>query len=101
LTIFGLDNAYVLWGLLFLSFGCLGFVIPSTAVLALEDHGPIAGTASALMGTLQLSTGAVMIVLVSAFYDGTPLSMVCAILACAVIAFTLSRRTMRPKRAYP
>jgi MFS transporter, DHA1 family, multidrug resistance protein len=101
LTMIGLDNAYVLWGLLFLSFGCLGFVIPSTAVLALEDHGPVAGTASALMGTLQLSTGAVMIVLVSVFYDGTPLSMVCAILACGLIAFTLSRRTMRPKRAYP
>jgi DHA1 family bicyclomycin/chloramphenicol resistance-like MFS transporter len=101
LTVAGIDNAYVLWGLLFLSFGCLGYVIPSTAVLALEEHGPIAGTASALMGTLQLSTGAVMIVLVSAFYNGTSLSMVCAILACGLIAFTLSRRTLKPKRIYP
>jgi DHA1 family bicyclomycin/chloramphenicol resistance-like MFS transporter len=101
LTVAGIDNAYVLWGLLFLSFGCLGYVIPSTAVLALEEHGPIAGTASALMGTLQLSTGAVMIVLVSAFYNGTSLSMVSAILACGLIAFTLSRRTLKPRRIYP
>jgi DHA1 family bicyclomycin/chloramphenicol resistance-like MFS transporter len=91
----------MLWGLLFVSFGCLGFVIPSTAVLALENHGPVAGTASALMGTLQLSTGAVMIVLVSAFFDGTSLSMVSAIMACGLMAFALSRRTLRPARVYP
>jgi DHA1 family bicyclomycin/chloramphenicol resistance-like MFS transporter len=42
-----------------------------------------------------------MIVLVSAFYNGTSLSMVCAILACGLIAFTLSRRTLKPKRIYP
>jgi DHA1 family bicyclomycin/chloramphenicol resistance-like MFS transporter len=100
LTILGIDNAYVLWGLLFVSFGCLGYVIPSTAVLALEEHGPVAGTASALMGTLQLSTGAVIIVLVSAFYNGTPLSMVSAIVVCGLVAFTLSFRTMKPKQVY-
>ncbi len=31
-------------------FGFLGLVVPSTAVLALDRHGAIAGTASALMG---------------------------------------------------
>ncbi|PVE24246.1 Bcr/CflA family drug resistance efflux transporter [Microvirga sp. KLBC 81] len=101
LTLAGIDNAYVLWGLLFLSFGCLGYVIPSTAVLALEEHGPIAGTASALMGTLQLSTGAVMIALTSALYDGTSLSMVGAIVFCGWAAFILSMRTLKPKRVYP
>jgi MFS transporter, DHA1 family, multidrug resistance protein len=101
LTLLGVDNAFVLWGLLFVSFGCLGFVIPSTAVLALEEHGPIAGTASALMGTLQLSTGAAVIALVSALYDGTSVSMVSAIFVCACVALTLSFRTMKPKRVYP
>lgn len=101
LTLAGVDNPYVLWGLLFVSFGCLGFVIPSTAVLALENHGPVAGTASSLMGTLQLSTGALMIVLVSAFFDGTSLSMVSAIMACGLTAFTLSRVALRPARVYP
>ena len=101
LTWAGIDNAYVLWGLLFLSFGCLGYVIPSTAVLALEEHGPIAGTASALMGTLQLSTGAVMIALTSALYNGTSVSMVGCIALCGWIAFILSMRTLKPKRIYP
>ena len=36
----------------------MGFVIPTTSVLALEKHGAIAGTASALLGTLQMLTGA-------------------------------------------
>jgi DHA1 family bicyclomycin/chloramphenicol resistance-like MFS transporter len=101
LTVSGVDNVFVLWGLLFVSFGCLGFVIPSTAVLALEEHGAVAGTASALMGTLQLGTGAVIIALVSALYDGTSVSMVSAIFACALIALTLSFRTMKPRRIYP
>lgn len=101
LTLAGVDNAYLLWGLLFASFGCLGFVIPSTAVLALEEHGPVAGTASALMGTLQLSVGAVMIALTSALYNGTSLSMVGAIAFCGWVAFTLSMRTLKSKHVYP
>jgi len=101
LTVAGVDNAFVLWGLLFVSFGCLGFVIPSTAVLALEEQGAVAGTASALMGTIQLGTGAVIIALVSALYDGTSVSMVSAIFFCALVALTLSFRTMKPKRIYP
>lgn len=101
LTVLGVDSAFILWGLLFVSFGCLGLVIPSTAVLALEEHGSVAGTASALMGTLQLGTGAAIIALVSALYNGTSLSMVSAIFFCALVALTLSLRTMKPKRVYP
>ncbi|MBM6594810.1 multidrug effflux MFS transporter [Microvirga pudoricolor] len=101
LTLAGVDNAWVLWGMLFVSFGCLGLVIPSTTVLALENHGPVAGTASSLMGTLQLTTGALMIVAVSAFGTGGPLSMVAAIAFCGITAFTLSRLTLKPVRAYP
>jgi DHA1 family bicyclomycin/chloramphenicol resistance-like MFS transporter len=100
-TLAGVDNAVVLWGMLFASFGCLGLVIPSTAVLALENHGPTAGTASALMGTLQLATGAAMIVLVSAFFDGTSLSMVAAIAACGLTAFALSLKVLKREHVFP
>ena len=96
-----MDNGFALWGMLFVSFGCLGLVIPSTAVLALEAHGANAGTASALMGTLQLGTGASVIVLVSAFFDGTQTSMVSAIAACGLTAFVLSWNLLRRSRSYP
>src|SRR5207249_275919 len=84
--------------MLFFAFACLGLVIPSTMVLALEEHGPIAGMASALGGTLQFFTGAVMIAISSAFYDGTSFPMVTTIVACALGAFTLSRLTLRGRR---
>lgn len=92
----GFDSLAILMALLFVAFAWLGLVIPSTMVLSLEDHGPIAGMASALGGTLQMVTGAVMIVIASLFFNGTALPMVTTIAVCAVIAFVLSRLTLRP-----
>ena len=66
LTLAGVDSLAVLIVMLFLAFACLGLVIPSTMVLSLEEHGPIAGMASALGGTLQMVAGGVLIVVVSA-----------------------------------
>ncbi|WP_375451920.1 multidrug effflux MFS transporter [uncultured Devosia sp.] len=91
----GVDRLDVLATLLFVGYGFLGLVIPTTAVLALENHGKIAGTASALMGTLQMVTAAVVMGIVGAFFDGTAKPMVIGIAVCAVIAFTLTRVTMK------
>lgn len=93
----GVDNLAVLIVLLFVAFAWLGLVIPSTMVLSLEDHGPIAGMASALGGTLQMVTGAVMIVIASVIFNGTALPMVTTIAVCAVIALILTRLTLRLK----
>jgi DHA1 family bicyclomycin/chloramphenicol resistance-like MFS transporter len=94
-TLAGVDSLPVLMTMLFLAFACLGLVIPSTMVLALEEHGPIAGMASALGGTLQMLTGGAMIAIVSVFFDGTPLPMVATIALCAVGALVLSLATLR------
>ncbi|MGD9739344.1 MAG: multidrug effflux MFS transporter [Bauldia sp.] len=93
-TAAGVDSLAVLMALLFLAFGGLGLVIPSTMVLALEENGPIAGMAAALGGTLQFALGAVTIVVVSVFFDGTSLPMVAAIAACSVAAVLISRATL-------
>lgn len=97
----GVDNLTVLIVMLFCAFAWLGLVIPSTMVLSLEEHGPIAGMASALGGTLQMATGAVMIVVASAFFNGTSLPMVATIAVCAVAAFILTRLTLRPGKVAP
>jgi DHA1 family bicyclomycin/chloramphenicol resistance-like MFS transporter len=94
LTFAGIDSLPVIVVCLFIGFGFLGLVIPSTAVLALEDYGATAGTAAALMGTLRFAAGAVSIALASAFFDGTSLPMVTMIAGCAVGAFVLSRVTL-------
>lgn len=93
----GIDRLDVLATLLFIGYGFLGLVIPTTAVLAMDEHGAIAGTASALMGTLQLVTAALVMGVVGAFFDGTAKPMVLGIVACAVVAFVLTQMTLRRK----
>ena len=98
-TALGSDSLPVLIALLMATFAFLGLVIPSTMVLSLDDHGPIAGMASALGGTLQMVTGGAMIVVVSLFFDGTALPMVSVIAACAVGATILAFLTLSRPRA--
>lgn len=95
----GIEHLAVLAGLLFVGYGFLGLVIPTTAVLALEAHGAIAGTASALLGTLQFVTGAAAIAVLGLVADGTPLPMVAGIAACAAITFALAQGTLGGRRA--
>lgn len=97
-TLAGADSLPVLMVMLFGAFACLGLVIPTSMVLALDDHGSIAGMASAMGGTLQMVAGGAVIALVSIFFDGTSLPMVAAIAGCASGAFVLSRLTLRPKQ---
>ncbi|MBR1218081.1 multidrug effflux MFS transporter [Bradyrhizobium sp. U87765 SZCCT0131] len=95
LNLGGVDSLPVMMVLLFLGFAAMGLVIPATMVLALEEHGPIAGMASALGGTLQMVSGGVMIVIVSQVFDGTPRPMVAIIALCAIAALVLSIVTLR------
>jgi DHA1 family bicyclomycin/chloramphenicol resistance-like MFS transporter len=72
-------------------------------VLALEEHGAIAGIASALGGTLQMVTGGIMIVIVSAVSDGGGTPVVTTIALCAIGALLLSVATMagaNPRRIW-
>ncbi len=93
----GFDQLSVMIVLLFIAYGFLGLVVPSSAVIALDDHGAIAGTASALMGTLQFGAGIVMMAVVGMFLDGTAVPMLAGIAACSVIALALAYLT--PQRA--
>jgi MFS transporter, DHA1 family, multidrug resistance protein len=97
----GVDNLYVLAAFLFVGYGCLGLVIPTTGVLALEEHGEIAGTASALIGTIQFVTGAVLMLLVGSFLNGTALPMIAGIAGCAAVALVLAQTTLRSSVPHP
>jgi DHA1 family bicyclomycin/chloramphenicol resistance-like MFS transporter len=95
----GVDRLDVLASLLFVGFGFLGLVIPATSVLALEDHGEIAGVASALMGTLQLVTGAIVMGFTGLFLDGTAFPMVAGITFCAMVAMAFTQMTLGGSRS--
>ncbi len=96
----GGDQLAVLVSLYFIASALMGLVIPTTSVLALEQHGAIAGTASALLGTLQMLTGAVMMGSVGLFASATPLPMVIGMGVGVWMAWLLSRKTLgRPSRS--
>ncbi|MDW5442193.1 multidrug effflux MFS transporter [Polaromonas sp. SM01] len=98
-NLLGMDQLAVMLPLMFIGFGFLGLVVPTTAVLALDDHGDIAGTASALMGTLQFVTGALMMALVGLFVDGTARPMVVGIAGCALATLLFTRGTLGTSQA--
>src|SRR4029078_8531229 len=64
-TLAGVDSFPLLVALLLIGFAFMGFVIPSTMVLALDEQGERAGMASALGGTLQMILGGAVIVVAS------------------------------------
>ena len=98
---FGVDHFALLVALLICANACLGLVIPTAMVMALDDHGDIAGLASSLGGMLQMMVGGVMTILAGPFFDGTPLPMVAAIALAAVLSFAAMRitDTARGRRA--
>jgi DHA1 family bicyclomycin/chloramphenicol resistance-like MFS transporter len=91
----GVERLDVMLGMLFVGYGFLGLVVPTTAVLALDEHGEIAGTASALMGTLQFVTGAGVMAVTGALADGSARPMVVGIAGSALVSLVLARLTLR------
>ncbi len=87
----GVDGLAVMSMLLFVGYCFLGLIVPNTTVLSLERHGPIAGTASALLGTLQMSIATGVMGLAGIFADGTPLPMIGGIAICALTALGLAK----------
>ena len=97
----GGDELAVLLSLYFVASALMGLVIPTTSVLALEEHGAIAGTASALLGTLQMLVGAAAMGVVGLFANGKPLPMVIGMASGALAGFVLTWLTLgrsRPAR---
>ncbi|WP_412540924.1 multidrug effflux MFS transporter [Longispora sp. K20-0274] len=77
--------------------GSMGVIFPNLTVLAMADHGATAGTASAVLGTVQYIVGSAAVPLVGLAGDHTalPMAIVVASLAAAAIgAYTL---TLRPR----
>ena len=95
LVLAGAGSLPVIVGMLFVANACLGLVMPTTMVMALDPHPDIAGLASSLGGTLQMTTGALMIALAGPFLDGTPAPMVAAIAVAGLLALAAAALTLR------
>lgn len=72
---------------LFCYIACHGFVLPNTTALAMAPHGQVAGSASALLGTIQFVLGSITGALVGALANGTAVPLAAVIAGCGVAAF--------------
>ena len=86
----GVESLPTIMAMLFVGYGFLGLLLPTTAVLSLEDHGEIAGAASALMGSLQMVVGAAVMALAGLFANGAPKPMIFGIAFCGLASFVTS-----------
>jgi len=78
-------NIYATIGLIFLFLSCQGFSFPNSAALSLAPFKKEAGSASALMGALQMGLGAFASAMVGLINNGTSLPMTGIMAACAVL----------------
>jgi MFS transporter, DHA1 family, multidrug resistance protein len=74
---------------LFICVASVGLVGPNATAAAMAPHGQIAGSASALLGTLQFAVGAGSAALVGALDNGTALPMAGVIAACVIAALVI------------
>ncbi|MEO6949540.1 MAG: Bcr/CflA family multidrug efflux MFS transporter [Ginsengibacter sp.] len=66
-----------------------GFAFPNSAALSLAPFTRNAGTASALMGAVQLGIGAIATALVSVLNNNTAMPMVAVMCTCAILSFVI------------
>ena len=85
-------------GMLFLFLSCLGISNPNTAGLTLAPFSRNAGSASALMGAIQLGLGALASFTVGVFVKNSILPMVVIMTVSTVLAvviLTIGKRTIK------
>lgn len=95
----GLTMLICLWtdnitlpSILALTFGylmCQGFIFPNASAMAMAPFKVSAGSASALLGFLQMGLGALSSGLVSLLHNNTPQPMLSAMGICAVLSLLL------------
>lgn len=86
-----------LWPLLIPLFGCiasLGVLLPNASACAMAGQGRYAGSASALLGSLQFSIAASAAAIVGVLHNGTAWPMALVICSCGLLAALCSRFTV-------
>jgi MFS transporter, DHA1 family, multidrug resistance protein len=76
---------------IFLFLSCQGFSFPNASALSLSPFSKEAGSASALMGALQMGIGSLAAATVGFISNGTSLPMTGVMGACALLGLTIFR----------
>jgi DHA1 family bicyclomycin/chloramphenicol resistance-like MFS transporter len=97
ITFFGWGDLFLTIFLLFIFLSSQGFIFPNASALSMASFGHNAGSASALMGAIQMSIGACTSALVSILQNHTALPMTGVMASCAIAAlvtFSLGRKVI-------
>lgn len=99
----GILNLYSTIFLIFCFLSCQGFTFPNSAALAMAPFDKGAGSASAMMGAIQMAFGAFASALVGLFFNETEIPMFAIMSACSIgglIILLIGRRILyQPKKA--
>ncbi len=85
----GWYDFYAILVLFFLFLSCVGLTYPNAAALALEPFAKNAGSASALLGFIQMGIGAVISTGIGVFNSHDPLPIIAILAATAVAGFLI------------
>lgn len=96
LTLTNLINLPILMGCMMSFMFCQGFVGPNSAAMALSDQGARLGSASALLGTFTIASGACAGFLVSLASGTGPLPMALVLGVCPTLAWLIGGFARRP-----
>jgi MFS transporter, DHA1 family, multidrug resistance protein len=88
-TVTGVLGLYSTIVLIFFFLCCQGFTFPNSAALAMAPFTKGAGSASALMGALQMVCGALASALVGVFFNNTAVPMAAIMAICCIIGFVI------------
>ncbi len=89
LSILGFSELYSTIILIFIFLSCQGFIFPNVSALSMAPFSNNAGSASALMGFIQMSVGAIMSAVVSFCQNNSTLSMTGVMAFCSIGATLL------------
>jgi len=84
-TVMGLLNVYTTIALIFVFLSCQGFSFPNSSALSMAPFTKEAGSASALMGAIQMGFGAIASASVGLFSNGTAAPMAAVMAACGIM----------------
>lgn len=82
-------SVWVVCPVLFLYILTMGLIAPNAAACALTNQKKTAGSASALMGTIQFTVSAICSSLVSKLHNGTVMPMMSVMFGCSLVAIIL------------
>lgn len=88
-SILGISNLFLSTALIFAFICCLGFIFPNCSALSMEPMGHTAGNASALMGAIQMSVGALASAFVGLMQNNTGIPMALIMSSCGFLALGL------------